>query len=62
MVVVIGVDEMRTFANACGPGSVIHPIKVRVNQPAMVVIGSAAGVDVLEGSKKKRQQHPEARL
>lgn len=62
MVVVISVDELRPLVIVCGAGSVIHLIKVSVNQPAMVVIGSATRVDVLEGRKKKRQQHPEARL
>lgn len=62
MVVVIGVGELRPFPIGCGAGSVIHLIKVSVNQPAMVVIGSATCVDVLEGRKKEREQHPEARL
>jgi len=62
MVVVIGVHELRPLLIGCRAGDVIHLIKVRVNQPGMVVIGSAPCVDVLEGRKKKRQQHPEARL
>ena len=61
MVVVIGVDEPRPFALVCGAGSVIHPIKVRVNQPGVVVI-AAAGVDVLERREKERSQKRKARF
>jgi hypothetical protein len=62
MVVVIGGGELWPCLIACGAGSLIHLIKVRMNQPDMVVIGSATCVDVLEGREKEREQHPEARL
>lgn len=61
MVIVIGVHELWPLLIACRAGNVIHLIKVRVNQP-MVVIRSVTCVDVLEGRKKKCQQHPEARF
>ena len=61
MVVVIRIDEQWPFVIVCKEGSVIHLIKVRVNQPAVVVI-AAACVDVLERRKKERSQKGKARL
>jgi len=61
VVIVVGVHELWPLLVAWLGGRTIHLIKVSVNQP-MVVIGTAACMDVLEGRKEKRQQHPEARL
>jgi hypothetical protein len=51
MVVVIGVYELWPLLIAYRAGKVMDLIKVGVNQP-MVMIGTAACVDVLEGRKK----------
>jgi hypothetical protein len=61
VVIVIGVHELRSLVIARRAGNMMHLVKVRVNQP-MVVIGSATCVDMLEGRKEKRQQHPQTRL
>ena len=52
MVILIGVHELRPLLIGCRMGNAMRLIKVRVNQPTMVVIGSYACVNVLEGRKK----------
>ena len=62
MVVVIAVHELWPVLTACRVGSVMHLIKVGVNQPAIVVIVSSASMDVLEGREKERYQECQARF